>query len=542
MATHFDNTFLSKKRRHQTRNNTVTTTITTNTDQTSQLIDIYSCISLNFKQTCSTCYKDISHSIQIYTNTNKYLCLHCFIHNKNNSLSHNDSYHIINKLSFPLFTPDWSIYEELMLLSLIEKNGLDNWEDISDALGTKNAYECESHYYTFYYTSSTSTQPSQYDLIINFDSVNNNFHINNERVQSNISKYRNKYEEVLKNKGTIPNIAKSKQSNNTLTCGNSSNNNNNNNTISNTSQKQPSTSNTNNTHPLHGYWPKRGDFDIEYLNDAENDIADLEFLDEDTDEDKALKLKMLELYNQELNEREKRKEFVIEHNLIDIRKQMQFEKKLQRDDREIYNCLKPFARFLSPNEFQDFFEGIVIEKNLRARINQLKQYKAQGCKTYEDVEKASYNDKRIKNKKGIKEVNKNINAMIAETCGIGENIKNFLVHGITGEDKVSDENKFIERVGLSKEDYESIKKQIAIAVLEERNCKGNINGNGISNGIGNDNNNNNTNAMKCLDNAVDLVFKIENNGELIMGNCGCFDNNTTTGVTKSVGSDNKKDN
>ena len=443
MATLFDNTFLSKKRRHQPRNmtpnNSNNTDINVHTQQlqieaTSQLIDIYSCISLNFKQNCFICFKDISQCIQVYTNANKYLCLNCLLQNPNNILSLNDSYHIINKLSFPLFTPDWSIYEELMLLSLIEKNGLDNWEDISDALKTKNPYECESHYYTFYYTSSTSTQPSQHDLIINFNSASNNFHINKDRVQVNISKYHTKYEEVLKNKGTIPNISKNKQ-NNTLTCNNS---NNNTNTISNTSQKQPATSNTNNTHPLHGYWPKRGDFDIEYLNDAENDIADLEFLDEDTDEDKALKFKMLELYNQELNEREKRKEFVIEHNLIDIRKQMQFEKKLQRDDREIYNCLKPFARFLSPHEFQDFFEGIVIEKNLRARINQLKQYKAQGCKTYEDVEKASYNDKKTKNKKGIKEVNKNINAMIAETCGIGENIKNFLVHGITGEDKVSD--------------------------------------------------------------------------------------------------------
>ena len=527
MAHLFENSFLRKKRRPKTRD---TITHQLQQERKSQLIDIYSCISLNFRQNCSMCFKDISHVIQVYTNTNKYLCLNCFVHNKSNVLSFDDSYHIINKLSFPLFTPDWSIYEELMLLSLIEKNGLDNWEDISDALKTKNPYECESHYYTFYYTSSTSTQPTHHDLIINFDSTTNNFHIDKDRVQSNISKYHSKYEEVLKNKGTIPNISKNKPNNPFIS------NNSNSNPILNTSQKQPATSNTNNTHPLHGYWPKRGDFDIEYLNDAENDIADLEFLDEDTDEDKALKFKMLELYNQELNEREQRKEFVIEHNLIDIRKQMQFEKKLQRDDREIYNCLKPFARFLSPNEFQDFFEGIVIEKNLRARINQLKQYKAQGCKTYEDVEKASYNDKKTKNKKGVKEVNKNINAMIAETCGIGENIKNFLVHGITGEDKVNDEHKFIERVGLSKEDYEGIKKQIAISVLEERNYKGN--GNGI-NAILNE-----SNGMKCLDNAVDLVFKIENNGELIMGSCGCFDNNTTTGVTKSVGSDNnnKKDN
>ncbi len=52
-----------------------------------------------------------------------------------------------------------------------------------------------------------------------------------------------------------------------------------------------------------------------------------------------------------------------------------FERRLQKDDRDIYNCIKPFARFLSKEQFQEFFEGLVLEKNLKLRVNQLKTYK-----------------------------------------------------------------------------------------------------------------------------------------------------------------------
>lgn len=124
-----------------------------------------------------------------------------------------------------------------------------------------------------------------------------------------------------------------------------------------------------------GYWPKREEFDIEFLNDAELEIAELEFLDDDTNDERELKLNVLKVYNAQLEEREKRKKFVIERNLLDIKRQMNFERKLSKDDREIFNCLKPFARFMDNSQFFEMFEGIVLEKNLKQRLNQLKQYK-----------------------------------------------------------------------------------------------------------------------------------------------------------------------
>jgi transcriptional adapter 2-alpha len=60
-----------------------------------------------------------------------------------------------------------------------------------------------------------------------------------------------------------------------------------------------------------GYWPKREEFDIEYLNDAELEIAELEFLENDTPEEIKLKHNVLKVYNAQLEEREKRKKYVM---------------------------------------------------------------------------------------------------------------------------------------------------------------------------------------------------------------------------------------
>ena len=57
--------------------------------------------------------------------------------------------------------------------------------------------------------------------------------------------------------------------------------------------------------------PLRRDFEIEYENDIENYLADLEFYDDDRPEDIAIKLKQLEVYLKVLNEREERKDFVM---------------------------------------------------------------------------------------------------------------------------------------------------------------------------------------------------------------------------------------
>lgn len=66
--------------------------------------------------------------------------------------------------------------------------------------------------------------------------------------------------------------------------------------------------------------PKRGDFDIEFDNDAELLLAEMEFNDDDTPFEIEMKLKVLDIYNIRLDERIKRKKFVIERDLLNLKK------------------------------------------------------------------------------------------------------------------------------------------------------------------------------------------------------------------------------
>ena len=94
-----------------------------------------------------------------------------------------------------------------------------------------------------------------------------------------------------------------------------------------------------------GYLPKRGDFDQEYDMDAELLLADMEFFEEDTEEQIQLKNSVIELYNARLDERIRRKKFVIERGLLDLKRTQKYERKRSKEEREIINSMKIFARF-----------------------------------------------------------------------------------------------------------------------------------------------------------------------------------------------------
>lgn len=72
-----------------------------------------------------------------------------------------------------------------------------------------------------------------------------------------------------------------------------------------------------------GYMPLREDFDTEHNNDAEQLLVDMEFSADDHPSERAMKLKVIEIYNQKLTERDERKKFVIDRGIIDVKKQQQ---------------------------------------------------------------------------------------------------------------------------------------------------------------------------------------------------------------------------
>lgn len=70
---------------------------------------------------------------------------------------------------------------------------------------------------------------------------------------------------------------------------------------------------------LSSYLPLRGDFDVEYDNDAEALLADLSIDPQDTPAEKAQKLSLVEAYNCRLDERIYRKRTVLWRKWDDLR-------------------------------------------------------------------------------------------------------------------------------------------------------------------------------------------------------------------------------
>lgn len=351
------------------------------------------------KTLCNICNHDISLQIKIICSECNSIskpfiyCLNCLL-----ELKHpNHDYHIIDKMNFPLFTTSWPMTDELRLISSIEKYGLDNWGDISDNMLNRGKVECESHYYTFYYKDKEHKYPSNDDVILTGETDTNGKFIINPSIQNKNEQIElNEKNQRMLNQGTVPELTQLSDrsvKNNGRSVIRGNRNRNESNIIQSASE-------------ILGYWPKREEFDIEFLNDAELEIAELEFLDEDNEHDKKLKMDVLKVYNSQLDERKLRKDFIINKKLLDLKRQNNFESKLSKEDREIFNFLKPFARFYDYSDFFDLYEGLVLEKNLKQKLYQLKTYMKQNIKTVDELQKylevdLNQNNILSKNKKNL---------------------------------------------------------------------------------------------------------------------------------------------
>jgi transcriptional adapter 2-alpha len=94
-----------------------------------------------------------------------------------------------------------------------------------------------------------------------------------------------------------------------------------------------------------------------------------------------MKYRLIDIYNHKLDERLKRKEFVITRGLLDLKEQMRLEKNRTKEEKEIYNMMKVFARFSSAKEHEELVKGIIREKQIRQRIEELKDFKKKGFRT-----------------------------------------------------------------------------------------------------------------------------------------------------------------
>ena len=379
--------FLSKKN--------ILTKTRKNSKQNEETIKFFLDAQSTIKMNCYSCNKNIINQIKIildpsYSKDKNFqkglnfnaLCVRCFILKTKfnpkekvnyiiNEMTLNTykftNYKILNKFPENLFTQDWTLGDEIKLLGAIERLGLNNWEEISKILG-KGKFECESHYYTFYYRSKNDFLPD--DNIINSNSLLSN------KVEEN--KYMNK---IKQNIGYIPFSENNKQNRSV-----SKNN------IKKDDQDKNKHVNQN-VYDILGYWEKRKDYDVEFKNEAEIQMSEIEFHEKDINdnidnkEEININYKNLKNYNNILDEREERKKLIIEKNLFDVRKQINFSKRLSKQDREIFQILRYNLKYLTKEQFLFIFDSNVLEKNIKARLNQLLYYKSLGCNTYDEITK-----------------------------------------------------------------------------------------------------------------------------------------------------------
>jgi len=318
---------------------------------------------------CNYCAKDISIVIRIKCAVCQDfdLCVQCFsVGVELGPHKNNHDYHVTDALNFPLFDEDWGADEELLLLEGIEMYGLGNWGDVADHVGTKTAPSCKEHYWGTYINVPTYPLPDMTRVLTTSESLQLR---NREQLEIGDSEWTYDTSEGIDKK----------EKDNTST--------------PQQPEEQPITGHTSHgySYPdLAGWMPLRGDFETEHENDAESVIQDIVFNDDDTPADIETKLRLIDNYNKKLDDRIKRKRFIVDHGLLDYKK----DKKRSKEEKDIYERLRPFLRVMTKEEHEEFINGLLAERQLRKKIEDLKKYRKIGVHTLSEVQEYEEEKKR----------------------------------------------------------------------------------------------------------------------------------------------------
>ncbi|XP_078161901.1 ADA2 2B isoform X2 [Carex rostrata] len=356
---------------------------------------------------CNYCNKDISGKIRIKCSKcpDFDLCVECFsVGAEVTPHKSNHPYRVMDSLSFPLICADWNADEEILLLEGIEMYGLGNWAEVAEHVGTKSKAQCIDHYMNAYLSSPCFPLPDMSRV----NGKNRKELLAMAKVQGEAKRGSSLLgETTLTDSPFSPSRVKMEDAIGDALNGRSPSNltSGANKKASNVGHLKDSSDGPRpeDTHmdrsvggkkpkysgeegpsmaELSGYNAKRQEFDPEYDNNAEQALAEMEFKDSDTDVERELKIRVLNIYLKRLDERKRRKDFIIERNLLYPNP---LEKELSSEDKEVYERFKVFMRFLSPEDHANFLRNLVEERKLRNRIQDLQICRAAGCRTISEA-------------------------------------------------------------------------------------------------------------------------------------------------------------
>ncbi|XP_021766757.1 transcriptional adapter ADA2b-like [Chenopodium quinoa] len=333
---------------------------------------------------CNYCNKDITGRIRIKCAMcpDFDLCIECFsVGVEMTPHKSNHPYRVMDSLSFPLISPDWNADEEILLLEGLEMYGLGNWAEVAEHVGTKNKEQCINHYRSVYLNSPFFPLPDMSHVVgKNRNDLLAMAKENDEdrkgstlfgdhivKTEPTFSPSRVKVDELPK--GGPPSRLLSVQNADSHV---------------NPIGKKPPKEEDSSLVSLSGFSLKRHEFDPEYDIDAEQLLAEMEFKDADTEDERELKLRVLRIYSKRLDERNRRKDFIFERNLLHP---SPFEKDLSPEEKAICRRYDPFMRFHSKEEHEDMLQAVIAEHRTHKRILELEEARAVGCRTSAEADK-----------------------------------------------------------------------------------------------------------------------------------------------------------
>ncbi|OHT15509.1 Myb-like DNA-binding domain containing protein [Tritrichomonas foetus] len=239
----------------------------------------------------------------------------------------------------PLTRADWTTEEDALLLFGIKMYGVGNWNEITKVILTKNPRECEQHYYETYIESDTAPLPPNEVLPKLNLAPPLPFDTTPRESKPSIS-----HEQNLRMRG-----------------------------------KEKSTT------PAEwaGWMPKRHEFEIEYMNEAEELISDITFNEKtETNQSLQFKIKQMLSYNVHLRERHRRTELALEWNLLD---------NLIHDlggktpeEIQIEQQIMPMAQAIPKDDLMEFANALHEEKRAQEDMKTLINWREHGIMTMDE--------------------------------------------------------------------------------------------------------------------------------------------------------------
>lgn len=258
---------------------------------------------------------------------------------------------MIEQNSVPIFTPDWGADEELLLLEGATIYGLGSWADIADHIGGyRTKEEVRDHYIDTYIDSPNFPLPALADP-------------NDRQLQDELPKdeFQARKKRRIEERKEAAKAAPP------------------------TTPKQKPIASHPSCHEVQGYMPGRLEFETELANEAEEAVQHMQFEpgtglmpNGELEPEMELKMTVKDIYNSRLDARVERKKIIFEHNLLEYRKNTAQDKKRTKDERDLLNKAKPFARMMNHEDYEDFIKGLEYEHNLRIAIAQLQEWRRMG--------------------------------------------------------------------------------------------------------------------------------------------------------------------